>query len=195
MSSNRTAAPGQRSRSAAGRVHFVVVLRGPAAGLGAGGCCRCALASRRRDGRASGSRRRRSDQCWSNFVRAGLQTGSPAGLSAPVTVRRDAHGVPHIEAATQGDLFVAQGYVTAQDRLWQMDTLRRNAGNGELAFEGPWKITAPTTRWQRRSRTRVTAQRIYDNLDPADRARLIVATITHAAAESVHRTAPGFAAG
>ena len=44
-----------------------------------------------------------------------------AGLSAPVTVRRDAHGVPHIEAATQADLFMAQGYVTAQDRLWQMD--------------------------------------------------------------------------
>ena len=54
------------------------------------------------------------------------------GLSAPVTVRRDAHGVPHIEAATQADLFFAQGYVTAQDRLWQMDTFRRNA-NGELA--------------------------------------------------------------
>jgi acyl-homoserine lactone acylase PvdQ len=47
-------------------------------------------------------------------------------------VRRDAHGVPHIEAATEDDLFVAQGYVTAQDRLWQMDAFRRNA-NGELA--------------------------------------------------------------
>src|ERR1700683_304327 len=55
-----------------------------------------------------------------------------AGLSAPVTVRRDAHGVPHIDAATQDDLFLAQGYVTAQDRLWQMDVLRR-ASNGELA--------------------------------------------------------------
>ena len=55
-----------------------------------------------------------------------------AGLSAPVTVRRDAHGVPYIEAATQDDLFSAQGYVTAQDRLWQMDLYRRNA-NGELA--------------------------------------------------------------
>ena len=55
-----------------------------------------------------------------------------SGLSAPVTVRRDDHGVPHIEAATQDDLFLAQGYVTAQDRLWQMDTYRRNA-NGELA--------------------------------------------------------------
>src|ERR1700758_4689697 len=42
-----------------------------------------------------------------------------AGLSSPVTVRRDLHGVPHIEAGTQEDMFVAQGYVTAQDRLWQ----------------------------------------------------------------------------
>src|SRR5438270_494956 len=37
-----------------------------------------------------------------------------AGLSAAVTVRRDGHGVPHIEAATQDDLFFAQGYVVAQ---------------------------------------------------------------------------------
>src|SRR5438309_1082426 len=44
-----------------------------------------------------------------------------SGLSAPVIVRRDGHGVPHIQAATQDDLFIAQGYVTAQDRLWQMD--------------------------------------------------------------------------
>src|ERR1039458_1445315 len=55
-----------------------------------------------------------------------------AGLSAPVMVRRDAHGVPHIYASTQDDLFFAQGYVTAQDRLWQMDVLRRSA-NGDLA--------------------------------------------------------------
>jgi len=55
-----------------------------------------------------------------------------AGLSAPVIVRRDAHGVPHIEAANEEDLFMAQGYVTSQDRLWQMDLFRRNA-NGELA--------------------------------------------------------------
>src|SRR5579864_6324680 len=54
------------------------------------------------------------------------------GLSSPVIVRRDAHGVPHIDAATQDDLLVAQGYVTAQDRLWQMDLYRRNA-NGTLA--------------------------------------------------------------
>lgn len=54
------------------------------------------------------------------------------GLSAPVTVTRDGHGVPTIEAATLEDLFFAQGYVTAQDRLWQMDLMRRYA-SGELS--------------------------------------------------------------
>jgi penicillin G amidase len=54
------------------------------------------------------------------------------GLAAPVTVDRDAHGVPHIRAASLDDLVFAQGYVTAQDRLWQMDLLRRHAA-GELA--------------------------------------------------------------
>ncbi len=47
------------------------------------------------------------------------------GLSAPVTVRRDAHGLPHIEAANVNDLLAAQGWVTASDRLWQMDMARR----------------------------------------------------------------------
>src|ERR1700712_2560515 len=46
------------------------------------------------------------------------------GISAPVTVQRDAHGVPHLRAARLDDLIFAQGFVTAQDRLWQMDMLR-----------------------------------------------------------------------
>ena len=56
---------------------------------------------------------------------------SVRGLSAPVKVTRDQHGVPSIEAASLEDLFLAQGYVTAQDRLWQMDVMRR-FGAGEL---------------------------------------------------------------
>jgi penicillin G amidase len=70
---------------------------------------------------------------WS---RAALPAGDGerrvAGLGAPVTVRRDAQGVPHVEAASLADAFRAQGYVLAQDRLWQMDLLRRRA-RGELA--------------------------------------------------------------
>jgi penicillin amidase len=93
-----------------------------------------------------------------------------AGLSAPVTVRRDAHGVPHIDAATQDDLFLAQGYVTAQDRLWQMDLYRRNA-NGELAeIFGSSQLKHDRT--QRVLQIRNTARRIYANLSPADRARI-----------------------
>ena len=55
-----------------------------------------------------------------------------AGLRAAVTVRRDGRGVPYIEAANEDDLYFAQGYVTASDRLWQMDLLRRTA-RGELS--------------------------------------------------------------
>jgi penicillin amidase len=54
------------------------------------------------------------------------------GLSAPVTIERDAHGVPHIHAGSMDDLIFAQGYITAQDRLWQMDLMRRHAG-GQFA--------------------------------------------------------------
>jgi penicillin amidase len=53
-------------------------------------------------------------------------------ISAPATVRRDARGVPHIEAGSWQDAIFLQGFVTAQDRLWQMDGLRRY-GAGELS--------------------------------------------------------------
>ncbi len=54
------------------------------------------------------------------------------GLQKPVTVLRDPWGVPHIFAETQDDLFFAQGFVAAQDRLWQMEIWRRT-GEGKLA--------------------------------------------------------------
>lgn len=54
------------------------------------------------------------------------------GLAQDVTIARNAQGVPTIHAANLDDLLFAQGYVTAQDRLWQMDMLRRHAA-GELA--------------------------------------------------------------
>ncbi len=55
-----------------------------------------------------------------------------AGLTAPVTVVRDGRGIPYITATNELDLVFAQGFVTASDRLWQMDLLRRT-GAGELA--------------------------------------------------------------
>ncbi len=55
-----------------------------------------------------------------------------AGLKEPVTVQRDRWGIAHIYAKNQHDLFFAQGYVAAQDRLFQIDIWRRQA-RGEMA--------------------------------------------------------------
>jgi penicillin amidase len=55
-----------------------------------------------------------------------------APVSKEVLVARDALGVPHISAGALEDALFAQGYATAQERLWQMDGLRRLA-SGELA--------------------------------------------------------------
>ncbi|BAY62589.1 peptidase S45, penicillin amidase [Calothrix brevissima NIES-22] len=54
------------------------------------------------------------------------------GLKAEVTVQRDRWGVPHIYAANSHDLFMAQGYIHAQDRFWQMD-FWRHIGSGRLS--------------------------------------------------------------
>jgi penicillin G amidase len=55
-----------------------------------------------------------------------------SGLHGDVSVERDTWGIPHIRAASVEDMVEAQGYVMAQDRLWQMDLMRR-AGRGQLA--------------------------------------------------------------
>jgi penicillin G amidase len=47
------------------------------------------------------------------------------GLEHPVKIYHDENGIPHIYAVTEHDLYMATGYVMAQERLWQMDLLRR----------------------------------------------------------------------
>jgi penicillin amidase len=59
-------------------------------------------------------------------------TAQLPGLTANVTVTRDTYGVPHIEAVNLHDLYMAQGYVHAQDRLYQMFYFR-TVGEGRLA--------------------------------------------------------------
>ncbi|MGY5116001.1 penicillin acylase family protein [Streptomyces sp. 900105755] len=54
------------------------------------------------------------------------------GLSGPVTVKRDGYGIPQIYASTDEDLFMAQGYVQAQDRFYEMD-VRRHMTSGRLS--------------------------------------------------------------
>jgi len=65
-------------------------------------------------------------------TQANARTLQIAGPRDKVTVTRDERGIPYIEANNDEDLYFAQGYVAASDRLWQMDLFRRNA-RGELA--------------------------------------------------------------
>src|SRR5580704_15937812 len=86
------------------------------------------------------------------------------GLSAPVTVQRDAQGIPHIRAASLDDLIIAQGYVTAQDRLWQMDALRRYVSGNMAEVFGAKLI--PHDRLQRILQIRAAADRAYAAFPP-----------------------------
>lgn len=93
-----------------------------------------------------------------------------SGLKGIVTVRRDARSIPYIEAKSDEDLYFAQGYITASDRLWQMDLLRRVA-RGETA-----EIFGKTTleedkRWRRFGFGRI-AEESLQYLLPESRAAL-----------------------
>ena len=82
----------------------------------------------------------------------GLAQGSVTNVNLPglkeqVTVRWDTRAIPYIEAKNDADLYFMQGYVTASDRLWQMDLLRRLArgqtaeifGNAALDQDKRWR--------------------------------------------------------
>src|SRR5215472_13644104 len=112
---------------------------------------------------------------WARHVmRAALPTIdgtlSVDGLQGPVTVTRNAQGVPSITASSEDDLLFAQGYVTAQDRLWQIDTPRRHAA-GELAeILGPGLVLHDEL--QRYLQLRAAADRGAASLPPDQRREL-----------------------
>jgi penicillin G amidase len=96
-------------------------------------------------------------------------------ITAPVSksaiVKRDERGVPHIEASSWQDAIFLQGYVTAQDRLWQMDVLRRFA-KGELSeVFGPDALKADQE--ARRMRMRQISEEQAAHLRPSDRAVMV----------------------
>lgn len=86
-------------------------------------------------------------------------------LQAAVSVDRDRWGIPFIQAQSLGDLATAQGYTTAQDRLWQMDTLRRAAA-GELSeVFGPITAVEALDRENRRLGLRAAAEQAAQHMD------------------------------
>ncbi|HDI60684.1 MAG TPA: penicillin acylase family protein [Desulfobacteraceae bacterium] len=91
-----------------------------------------------------------------------------SGLTAPVTVLRDEKGMAYIRAAGSSDAVMAQGFVTAQDRLFQMELNRRFAAGRISEFAGEGAVGLDT-----RMRTLGlyrNARRHAKILDPAERA-------------------------
>lgn len=93
-----------------------------------------------------------------------------AGLRGNVTVRRDRLAIPYIEASNLDDLYIAQGYVAASDRLWQMDLLRRTA-RGELS-EILGSAALEEDKRHRAFRFGPLAQQMVERLSPPMRAAL-----------------------
>ncbi|HEV2342702.1 MAG TPA: penicillin acylase family protein [Actinocrinis sp.] len=87
-----------------------------------------------------------------------------AGLSAPVTVQRDVNGIPQIYAQTSSDLFVADGYVQAQDRFWQMDVNRHITSGTLSSLLGSGALT--TDEFVRTLGWRTVAEQTYPQLKP-----------------------------
>jgi penicillin G amidase len=105
---------------------------------------------------------------WQRFARRALPQVSgrltAPGLRGEVTVRRDRWGVPHIEAGERADLHFAQGFVHAQDRLWQLDFYRRVVSGRLSEFAGA--ETLPVDRLMRTLGIRHAAEREAAALDP-----------------------------
>ncbi|MGH2601191.1 MAG: penicillin acylase family protein, partial [Dehalococcoidia bacterium] len=76
--------------------------------------------------------------------RAGLSDESllATAVSGPIEILRDRSGVPHVFAATTADLYFGLGFVMAEDRLWQMDRLRRRALGRQAEILGPASVTS-----------------------------------------------------
>ena len=112
------------------------------------------------------------------YVRLELRASLPvlegsrplAGLTAPVTVARDALGVPSLSGASRVDLARALGFVHAQDRFFQMDLQRRQPAGELAALVGAraFDVDAQT----RLHRFRHVAQKAYERADPGWKALL-----------------------
>ncbi len=96
------------------------------------------------------------------------------GLRAPVSILRDDRGVPHILASNDHDLFFAQGYVEASDRLFQMDILRRYVLGDLAEIFGSGALQTDEKQRAVPIRTIVSAQ--WHRLDGSTRAILLAFT-------------------
>lgn len=95
------------------------------------------------------------------FAQVPTNSISISGLNESVTVRRDVRSIPYIEAKNEADLYFAQGYITASDRLWQMDLYRRVAGGRTAELFG--NLTLEEDKRWRRFGFREIAEKTYQS--------------------------------
>jgi penicillin amidase len=93
-----------------------------------------------------------------------------AGPTAAISIRRDDLGTPHIEASTYDDALFGEGFACAQDRLWQMDVLRRKAEGRVSEIAGPGALEGD--RYMRTLGIEAAAEADVRALDPPTRASL-----------------------
>ena len=118
-------------------------------------------------------------------------TARVPGLGTSVTVVRDAAGIAHITADTPHDLFFAQGYVHASERMWQMEVWRHISAGRLAELFGESEVD--TDRFIRTLGWRVAAQRDLDAYAPATRAVLDAYTAGVNAWLDGHRDSLGLA--
>jgi penicillin amidase len=98
------------------------------------------------------------------FPQEQVQEVTIESLKEKVTIRRDNRWIPYIEASNEDDLYFAQGYIMASDRLWQMDLLRRVA-KGETAEIFGKTMLEQDKYWRRFGFSQVV-EKSYEILDP-----------------------------
>ncbi|MCZ6535826.1 MAG: penicillin acylase family protein [Chloroflexi bacterium] len=92
------------------------------------------------------------------------------GLTDAVEIYRDAFGIPHVRATNKVDAFFAQGFATAQDRLWQMDYDRRRGTGRWAEVAGPSALEGD--KLMRRFRLEPSARRDYQSVGKETRSML-----------------------
>lgn len=110
------------------------------------------------------------------------------GVQQPVDIYRDRWGIPHIRAASEHDAFFAQGFVTAQDRLWHMDYDRQRALGRWAEWVGPSGVAED--RLMRTLRLERAARADLEVTSPAARAMLSAHTAGINAFLATTRTLP-----
>src|SRR6201996_9402104 len=110
------------------------------------------------------------------------------GLQGKVTIRYDEHMIPHIFAENDHDLYYAQGYVTARDRLWQMDIQTRSASGRLSEVVGPAALDID--RYHRRMGMVYGAEKGLKGLLADPKTKVMALAYTDGINQYIHSLAP-----